>query len=557
MVKRIVDFVAKEIKGLHEAAYILAFFTFASQLLGLVRDRMLAGKFGTGGTLDIYYASFRLPDLIFVIVTFIVSSAILVPILSSKITENKLLKETIDSVFTLYVVITFLICLAAFIFAPSFLKIVVPGFSGEQFETLIQYTRILLLSPMLLGISQLFGSIVQTYRRFFIYAISPILYNLGIVLGILFFVPKFGNVGLVYGVILGLVLHVLIQLPFIMRSELLPKITFSFDKILIRQIIQLSIPRSVALVSSQFTLIFLTAIASIMTVGSITIFTLAYNLQSVPMAIIGVSYSLAAFPTLSRLFAEGNFEEFLSKIIVSARHIIFWSIPVMSLFIVLRAQIVRTILGTGVFSWNDTRLVAAVLAMFSVSILAQSLILLLVRGYYAAGNTKKPVMINIFSTLIIFVLTFLTYRAFYISETFKYFLERIFRVENLNGTEILILPFAFSVGTIINLIWMWASFENNFKGFSKTLMRTLLQSLISAFVVGYVAYIALQYLATVFDLETLLGIFLQGLFAGLIGIGFGVLVLILMGNKEFLDVVETMHHKIWKAKPIAEGQKEL
>jgi len=223
----------------------------------------------------------------------------------------------------------------------------------------------------------------------------------------------------------------------------------------------------------------------------------------------------------------------------------------------LRAQIVRTILGTGAFSWNDTRLVAAVLAMFSISVLAQSLNLLFVRAYYASGNTKKPVLINILSTLFILVITFISYKTFHSSETFRYFLERIFRVENLIGTEIMILPFAFSAGSIINLIWMWRSFEKDFKCFSKTLSKTFLQSFITSLIVGYTAYVSLYYFSLVLNLDTLLGIFLQGLFAGLIGIGFGVLTLTLIGNKEFSDVTQTMHQKIWKAKPIAEGQKEL
>src|SRR3972149_427019 len=110
-------------------------------------------------------------------------------------------------------------------------------------------------------------------------------------------------------------------------------------------------------------------------------------MQSVPLAIVGVSYSTALFPTISRLFSEGNRQKFVSEMIIAARHIVFWSIPITVLFIILRAQIVRTILGAGEFSWSNTRLAAAALAIFSISVLAQSLSLLFVRAYYASGRT--------------------------------------------------------------------------------------------------------------------------------------------------------------------------
>ena len=140
------------------------------------------------------------------------------------------------------------------------------------------------------------------------------------------------------------------------------------------------------------------AIASTLEEGSVSIFNFSYNLQSVPIVIIGVSYSVAAFPSLIKFFSSGNREGFISQIGDAARVIIFWSLPITFLFIVLRAQIVRVLLGSGAFSWSDTRLTAAMLAIFAVSLIAQNLLPLLIRGYYAAGNTRRPLLVNLFRT---------------------------------------------------------------------------------------------------------------------------------------------------------------
>jgi putative peptidoglycan lipid II flippase len=558
MVKKIIGFMSKEIKGLHEAAYLLAFFSLFSQFLGLLRDRLLAGNFGTSSLLDLYYASFRIPDLLYVLITFIVSGSILIPIFSSHLEDKKELKKIIDSVFTVFIVISIILASLAFIFSKTLLTIVVPGFVGtEDFELLNLFTRILILSPLLLGISQLFGGIVQTYKRFFIYVISPILYNFGIILGLLFLYPKIGPIGLILGVVLGIVLHVIVQIPFLIKNNLFPKITFNIEKNVVKKILILAIPRSVALTSSQITMIVLVAIASIMTTGSIAIFNLAYNLQSVPMSIIGVSYSLAAFPILSKLFSDGDLDQFLSKIILSAKHIIFWSIPVVTLFIILRAQIVRTILGTGQFTWNDTRLVAATLAMFIISVWAQSLILLFVRGYYAMGQTKKPLFINLASSVLTLIFAFGFYHIFKNSITFEYFLEKILRISNSHGSEVVLLAFAFSVGTVINCLWLWFSFEKDFSGFTSQLKKTIYDSIIASLMLAFVSYNSLKILERVFDVQTGFGIFAQGFLTGILGIISATIVLWFLKNKEIRDILKVLRKKVWKASPVAEGQKEL
>jgi putative peptidoglycan lipid II flippase len=223
-------------------------------------------------------------------------------------------------------------------------KLVPKLFYGELRDDLITMTRILLLSPILLGFSNLYGSITQAHKKFVAYAISPILYNVGIIIGILFLYPYFGLAGLTFGVIIGALLHVCIQLPVLIESKLLPRLQLGTTLAQVKSVVLLSMPRTFTLAANQIALLVLVSLASFMKDGSIAIFNFSLNLQSVPLSIIGVSYSLAAFPTLSRMYARGEIDQFLNHLITAAKHIIFWSIPIATLFIVLRAQIVRTIL---------------------------------------------------------------------------------------------------------------------------------------------------------------------------------------------------------------------
>ena len=369
------------------------------------------------------------------------------------------------------------------------------------------------------------------------------------IIGILFFYPHFGFLGLGYGVVLGSLLHALVQVPTIIKLKFLPR----FSKIQwhdIRDVAIMSLPRTVALSAQQIALIVLVAIASYMHRGSIAVFNFAFNLQSVPLAIIGVSYSVAAFPTLSRLFSKGDRPAFIDHIVTTTRHIIFWSLPIASLFIVLRAQIVRTILGSGAFDWTSTRLTAAALALFAFSVVAQSLVLLFVRGYYAAGQTRTPVIINMASSLLIILLALGSNYLFQTSLFFRFFFESLFRVGDLPGTEVLVLPFAFSLGLIVNVLVLWLSFERDFDNFTSLIRKTIAHSFYVAVLVGFVAYEFLDIFDNFFTLDTLGGIFLQGLLSGIMGIGAGILLLKLLKNRELDDLYHSFRGKFWKIKPI-------
>ena len=552
MVKKFLDLINKEIVGLHQAAYLLGFFAICSQVLALIRDRILASQFGAGNILDLYYSAFRIPDILFVTVASIVSISVLIPFLIERFEkDDNSAKEFIDTVFSFFFCFMVVAGIIAYITAPYFMGFLFPVFvNSGSFPDLILLTRILLLSPVFLGFSNLLASITQVHKRFFVYAMSPVVYNIGIIFGIVFLYPIFGLSGLGFGVAIGAFLHFAIQIPFLFSQKLLPKLHFPIKLSSIRQIIFISLPRTITVSSNEIAELFLISFASFFSVGSIAIFNFSYNLQSVPLSIIGVSYSLAAFPTLTRLFSGGERGLFLEQMINSARHIIFWSIPISVLFIVLRAQIVRTILGAGRFNWDDTRLTAAALALFTVSLIAQNLVALFVRSYYSQGKTKTPLFMSILSTSLII------FGSFYLSDLFQYnfffrnFIESILKVTSIPGTVVLMLPLAYSIGVLINLIIHWISFEYHFPSFSKPVLRTFFEVSGASIIMGYITYLCLNIFDVVFDINTLLGIFFQGFISGIIGIIFSVLLLYLFHSRELSEVWSTLHKKIWKAKVI-------
>jgi putative peptidoglycan lipid II flippase len=552
MVKRIISLFSREISNVHQAAYLIAVFALLSQFLGLIRDRLLAGKFGASLELDVYYAAFRIPDFIFTIVISLVSAAVLVPFIIKAIEKNSdYLKKFSDSIFTGLTLISFIIGVLSFIITPYLLPKLFPEIFTSGFgDQLILLTRILLLQTILLSYSGFYMSYVQVFQKFFIYALSPVLYNVGIIIGIVFFYDRIGLVGLAWGVVLGSLLHLVMTIPAVFKENIFPKFVWNPDWKIVKEVLMLSMPRTIALAGNQISILLMVVFAAIMTTGSVAIFTFAFNLQSIPLSIIGASYSMAAFPTLAKLFAKGDTKLFVEYIVKAARHIIFWSIPITVLFIVLRAQVVRTILGTGQFSWNDTRLVSAALALFVISAVAQSLILLFVRGYYSTGETNKPLFFSLISIFVTITSVFGLYFLYQTSDYFVILLENIMRVSSGPSSMVLILPIAFSIGQILNLILLWASFDKKFSCFSDTLWRSIFHTTTSSIIMGYTAYLMLRIFDDVFNINTTIGIFSQGLFSGIIGILVGILVLIILDNHEIKVVGKTLHSRFWKVKGV-------
>lgn len=544
MVQNVLHIVHKEIRGLHQAAYILAIFTFGSQILALVRDRLLAHQFGANIELDLYYTAFRIPDVLYVIFASTLSVYVLIPFLSKKIEHDSQnsAQHLLSQFFSLFVIAYLLIALVAMVCTPFIVTHLFPGFVGES-DTLVALIRILLLQPLLLGISSLLGIVTQIEHRFMLYAISPIIYNIGIIFGLLILYPSMGVYGLVVGVILGALGHVCIQIPSVLRSPLMPRFTLNFVLSDIVAVCRMSFVRALTLSLHQLVLLGFISFASVMAVGSVSIFQLAYNLQSVPLAIIGVSYSVAAFPLFAQLYAEKKYDLLGSNITTAIRHILFWSLPTIALFVVARAQFVRVVLGSGEFDWSDTRLTAAVLALFILSLTSQAIHLLIVRALYAVENTRIPFLITLFSSSLALVSAYGFHYLLTTHSGFYTALERIMRLEGVGGIEVLALPLGYSCALIVHSILLFAfscrHLHINFSG----VWKTLVQSCVASLGAGYVAYVSLNYFVTLFVVDTFGTVFLQGFLACFLGLAGYALVQYLFKSIELREICSALHRR--------------
>ncbi len=557
---RIFRIFGKEYGSVNQAALLLGFFAFLSQILALFRDRSIAHFIGLSPSLDAYYAAFRVPDLIFIGVASLASITVLIPFLAVRMQGEQITAEAkkyLNDIFTAFFLVMVIVSLLAFVLMPFLVSFIAPGFTPALQAKLIVLSRIMLLSPILLGLSNLFGTVTQLFRKFFIYALSPIFYNIGIILGVVFFYPIFGIYGLGFGVVLGAFMHFAIQAISSKSCGFTPRFSFSVDLKDIKNAALISLPRTLGLAFNNFALIFIVALASYLKGGSISIFNLSFSLQSVPLNIIGVSYAVAAFPTLAKSVSLGKMDEFKNHLKSAARAIIFWSLPVTFLFIVVRAQIVRVILGSGNFSWDNTRLVAASLAIFSVSVMAQGMIALLSRSYYALGDTKRPLVVNFSCSVLIIVLSYVFIYFFENMSFFRYFIESLLKVTDIPGTEVLMLPLAYSVGTILNFVLHWFFVKKDFMPNESFITKTFFQSLGASFFLGLVAYLSLNMLSPVFGTTTFLGVFLQGFISGIFGILAAILVLYLLKNEELKDITKVLHTKFWRAKIVSPAQEEL
>jgi len=510
----------RESKVIISAALMLGFFSLLSRVLGLLRNRIFAGEFSAGREMDIYFAAFRIPDLIYNIFIIGAVGAVFIPVFLERAKKSK--KEAME--LTATVLNVFVLCVIFFallfaLFAPEIMSVLVYGFSQEDIKITVDMTRIMLLGTVFLGVSSILGNMLQANKRFFSYALAPILYNIGIIFGALFLVKFFGIFGLALGVVLGAFMHFLIQVPPALKLGFKYKLSFNLFDPGLKKMVLLSGPRVAGLLAYQLNFIVITAIGSSLAQGSIAVFNFANDLQYIPIGIVALSFVTAVFPFLSESYAKKNIKEFLGKFYLTVNQILFLVIPISVFLIFERIQIVRVILGTGQFSWEDTRLTAAALGLFALSVFSQSLVPLFSRAFFAMGDSKTPVFINVSSLLINIAFSFYFVGLIKEGGMFAEILGRFLKVADISDIAVLGLPLAFSLGSIINFLSLYFALSHRIKDFnSDKLLYSVNRINISIFFMVIFVYPTLYFMAGLVNMHTFLGIFLQGMAAFLVGI---------------------------------------
>ncbi len=537
MLKKILH---QQINSITIAAALVALSSLFSRFLGIIRDRILAGQFGAGADLDIYYAAFRVPDLIYNLIVLGALSAGFVPIFTSLIKdfschrdkncdsadENKeawsLAGNILNIIFIGLVVVSFL----GIIFAPLLTRLLTPGFSVENQAITASLTRIMFLSPLFLGISGVLGGILQSFKRFLVYSIAPIFYNLGIIIGALYFSSRWGLYGLAWGVALGAFLHMAVQIPTVYILGFRYKLKILWHDFNTNKILKMMVPRTMSLAISQINLIVITIIATGLSSGSLTVFNLANNLQSFPIGIFGISFAIAAFPSLSA--AAFDREKLTANFSQTIRQILFFIVPATVLIITLRAQIIRVILGTGNFDWQDTVMTMNTLGFFALSLFAQATIPLLVRVFYARQNSAIPFYLGLATILVNIGLSFLFSKTLGVAG----------------------LALAFSIANILNfvLLWIWLYFAIGNLDIGNIVV-SVLKFTASAIGAGLAAQIMKVVIWPFIDMTTFAGVFTQLVVSGSAGLLIYLLLCSLFKSEELFGFIASLRNR-WPFKKV-------
>ncbi len=453
------------------AATLIMSMTIASQILGLVRQRVVLHFFVPDQS-SLFFAALRLPELLFEVLVYGMFSSAFIPIFTKAFKKDE--KEawaTSGKIVTIGLLIFLVFAVVFGIFAEQIYTFVAPGYSGEQIKTIVTLARVLFFAQGIFIVSYVLTSVLESLRRFLVPALAPVFYNLGLIAGTYFLAPRFGIVAPAIGVVIGALVHFLIQLP------LSIKLGFRFTGNIkpneeVRDIARLAAPRLLDLSVQQVVDMTVLYFASIISTASYTYFTLANSLQLAPVRLFGTSLAKAALPTLTR---EADTPADFSKTLLKTLYqMLFLIVPVATLFVVLRIPMIRIFFGTSIFDWNSTVSTGMVLSAFAVGIPFQATVPLLARAFYALHDTKTPVVISVIGDVLIIA-------------------------SNLILIGFLKLPVwalgaAFSVGAAIETIILSIMMTKRMGVFSKVgSFIPMVKILVSSFVSGIVMFFLLKF----------------------------------------------------------------
>jgi putative peptidoglycan lipid II flippase len=488
-----------------KAIAIIAVFTLVSRIVGFVRELLLASRFGAGETLDIYYTAFRLPDTVYNLLILGTLSVVFIPVFNEYYLKDKAKAQRIaNSVLNGAAAAMLIICAILFIFARPLTQLVAPGFEGDKFEATVTLTRLMLISPVIFTVSSIFSSYLTSLKEFLVISLAPVLYNLGIIFGLFVFYPRWGLIGLGYGVLLGAVLHLGIQVFESWRRGYIWRPVLDLVDPGVKKIAWLFIPRVLSLDISYISLLVASVIGSTLASGSIAVFNLANNLQAVAVGIFALSTATAIFPVLSELHAQTERQRFAVVLRDAIIRILFFMIPVAIMMLLFRAHIVRLAYGYGNFDWDSTILTFNTVGILSFAVVSQSLVPLFARAFYARQNTKTPLIIGLISM------------AF--NATLSYLAAQYYGVEGIS--------LGFTIASVINGLLLFiilrlklgdelTDLESNF---DLPLLTATMKIILATVIMGIVSYSLIYAIGPRVNTHTVVGIFTQASLSGLGGI---------------------------------------
>jgi len=401
--ERLINLTHSKQKSIMSASIVLGITFILSALLGFLRTRILYDQFFHNSVLelDAFNAAFRLPDLIFKLLVTGALSASFIPVYTSFLHKDKQEADRIaSSVINLLSLVFIGISITIFIFATPFSRLIAHGFTPYQLSVMVSLTRILLLAQIFFLFSNFFTSILQVSQIFLIPALSPIIYNIIIILSIYFLGPIFGITGVAWGTVLAAFLHLLIQIPSLKHQGFQYRLILNRKLTGVKEIIRMMIPQTFAIGVSEIENTITLGFASLLVAGSVSLLNLAMQLMYLPSRIFSTTVGQASLPVLSKKIAENKFDEYRDIVIKTIMQSLYLALPIAILILVLRLPLVRLVFGTRHFPWSATKITAATLGFLTPAIVCQAIIQIIVRAFYAIHNTKVPFITATISLII-------------------------------------------------------------------------------------------------------------------------------------------------------------
>ena len=389
-------------------ALIVLFGFVASGLLGLLRIAIVGAQFGTGAALDTFSAAQQLPESVFVLVAGGALGSSFIPIYATwRQQDVDAAWRLASAVMSLSAAAAGLLGIVIYLVAPQLVRFVL--FSNrppEQQQLVTAMVRLMMVTPVIFSISGLVMAILQSHAAFWLPAIAISMNNIGIIIGALFIAPilpahpnvgqvgALNVIGLAYGAVLSALLHLLVQLPGLIKLRARLRPLFSLRVPGVVDVLRLMGPRVLGLAVVQVNFHVNIILANTMVDGSVVAIRYAFMLSFFVLGMIGQSTASAVFPTLAALRAAGDYDGFKDRLARAMRNVLYLSFPASALLIVLGEPLV-SILQRGQWNAESTRAVAWALSFYAIGLAGFALLEVLSRAFYALEDTKTPVIAGI------------------------------------------------------------------------------------------------------------------------------------------------------------------
>ncbi len=409
----------KKLSKLSKVTLLLAGLFGIDKILGVARQMIISRQFGLSAELDVFNAANNLPDLLFMLISGGALAIAFIPVLTEVLTKEGRSKawDLFSSILNIAFVLTALAAIVIAIFARPLVTNqlgIAPGFTESQTVDTIRLLRLNLISTLIFSLSGLAMAGLQANQHFLLPALAPILYDLGQIFGALVLAPAeplklgpislpamgFGVDGLVYGVIIGALLHLLIQVPGLIKYQFRwrPRVDFKNPNIV--KVVRLMAPRLLSMFFIQLIFLAQDNFGSRLPEGSVSALTYGWWIMQVPQTLIGTSIATAILPTLSEMFSNQQFDALKDKIERAARVMLKLTVPIAIIAGMVLVPLIRSFLG---LEETATMRVVNVSQVFLLGIVGHSLVELFVRSFYSLQKPRVPLLGSAF-TLAVFVI---------------------------------------------------------------------------------------------------------------------------------------------------------